>query len=115
MAKIDFLKLARKAARIADDKKGSDIVILNVKRLTIVADYFLIVTVTSAPQMRAVLDAIDATVKQEDGIDPLRREGTRGGTWAVLDYGGLVVHVMTPETRAFYALEKVWNEARRIS
>jgi ribosome-associated protein len=114
MKKIDFLKIARKSARIADDKKGKDIVILNVKRLTIVANYFLIVTVDSSAQMRAVIDTIHEIVKQEDGVAPLRREGGRGVAWAVLDYGGLVIHVMTPQIRALYALEKLWSAARRI-
>lgn len=114
LQKIDFLRLARLAAKIADDRKGQDIVILNVKRLTIVANYFLIVTVESRPQMKAILDAIDETVKQQEGISPIHREGTKHGTWSVLDYGGLVIHVMMPDARALYALEKVWAEARKV-
>jgi ribosome-associated protein len=114
MGKIDFLKLARHAARVADDKKGKDIVILNVKRLTVVANYFLIVTAESTVQTRAILDSIFDALKQEDGVPPLRREGVKNATWSVLDYGGLVIHVMMPEARALYSLEKVWADARKV-
>jgi len=114
MKKTDYLELARLAAHLAEDKKGSDIVILNVKRLTVVANYFLIVTVESWAQMKAVLDAIEESVREQEGVKPLRREGTKHGTWSVLDYGGLVVHVMMPEARTLYALERVWGEAKKI-
>ncbi|MFH1369063.1 MAG: ribosome silencing factor [Elusimicrobiota bacterium] len=114
MKKLSFLKIAKKAAKIADDKKGEDILLLNVRRLTSVADYFLIVTALSTPQLRAVSDAIRRTFCEEDGIETIHREGKDSRHWSVLDYGGLVVHVMSTQARYFYALDKIWNEAKRI-
>jgi ribosome-associated protein len=114
MKKIDFLKLARRAAQVADDKKGRDIVILNVRRLTTVANYFLIVTADSAPQMNAILDTIHDTLREEEGIKPVRREGKDSASWTVLDYGGLVIHAMSPASRTMYNLERIWADAKKV-
>jgi ribosome-associated protein len=112
--KVNFLILAREAAQVADDKKGKDIVILNVKRLTAMADYLVLVTAESSPQMNAILDTIHKTFKEEHDLAPIHREGRSSTHWAVIDYGGLVIHVMSTQAREFYALDKVWSEARRI-
>lgn len=114
MKKPNYLDLARKAARIAEDKKAADIVILNVRRLTAVADYFLIVTAASAPQINAIMDTIAKDFKDNEGLYPVHREGIDSSSWSVLDYGGLVVHIMSPATRNLYALERVWSDARKV-
>ena len=111
--KIDFLKLAKQAAKIADDKKACDIVILGVKRLTTLADYFLIATADSVTQMQAVTDAIAKSFK-EQAITPIHRDGIRSAKWSVSDFGGLVIHIMKPEARELYDLEKKWVGARKI-
>jgi ribosome-associated protein len=85
--KTDFLLLARRAAKIADDKKGKDIALLNVKRLTAIADYLLLVTVESAPQMNAVLDAIHSAFRDELNILPLHREGRSStAAWSSMSF-----------------------------
>ena len=112
--KIDFLKLAKQAAEIADAKKACDIVILSVKRLTTLADYFLIATADSVIQMQAITDAIAKSFK-EQAIFPIHRDGIRSTKWSVADFGGLVIHVMKPEARDLYDLEKKWDKARKIS
>lgn len=114
MNKINFLKIARIAAKIADDKKCNDILILNVKRLTIIADYFLIATAESSPQMNAVLDAVFKTLKEKENLFPIHREGRQSSSWAVLDYGGLVIHIMSQPARNLYSLEKLWSDARKV-
>ncbi len=115
MAKVNFLTLARQAARIAEDKKSDDVVILNVRRLTPIADYFVIATVHSAPQMNAVAGSIEQEFKKENAPRPIHRDGKGSASWSVLDYGGLIVHVMSPEAREFYSLEKIWAEARTVA
>lgn len=113
MAKIDFLDMAKKAAKIADDKKAVKTIILDVRSLTAIANYFVITTAESAPQINAVCSEIEKTFKEE-GITVVRREGVSSATWRVLDYGGLVVHVMAPQTRELYNLEKLWNDAKIV-
>lgn len=112
--KTDYLGLARKAAKIADDKKASDIVILNVRRLTAVADYFVIVTADSTPQINAILDEITKNFREHEDMLPIHREGIDSASWSVLDFGGLVVHIMSPAARNLYSLERLWSEARKV-
>ena len=112
--KIDFLELAKQGARIADSKKGSDIVILNVRRLTILSDYFLIAAAESAPQMKAIADTIEKTFSRDLNLKLIHKDGSASSSWIVLDYGGLVIHLMSPSTRILYALERIWNQARRV-
>jgi ribosome-associated protein len=115
MVNINFFKLAVKAAKIADDKKAIDTVILDVKDLTTIANYFVVTTAESAPQINAISGDIEKTFKSEDAVIPVRREGISSSTWRVIDYGGIVVHVMSPQIRASYNLESVWREAKIIN
>lgn len=115
MVNIDFFKLVVKAAKIADDKKAIETVILDVKDLTTIANYFVVTTAESAPQINAISGDIEKTFKSEDAVIPVRREGISSSTWRVIDYGGLVVHVMSPQVRASYNLESIWREAKIIN
>lgn len=112
--RINFLKPARKAARIADSKKGEDIRILNVKKSSSFADYFLIVTADSTPQINAVSENIKKELEENFGLVPIHREGKYSHSWAVIDYGGLVIHIMSSKTRNFYRIENLWYKARKI-
>jgi ribosome-associated protein len=113
MAQIDFLKMAKKAAAIADDKKAEDIVILDVRDLTEIANYFVIAAAHSTPQINAVCSEIEKTFKEE-GIKILRKEGVSSTSWRVMDYGGLVVHIMSAQSRELYNLEKLWSDAKIV-
>ncbi len=115
MVNIDFFKLAVKAAKIADDKKAIDTVVLDVRDLTTIANYFVVTTAESTPQINAVSGDIEKTFKVEDALIPVRREGISSSTWRVIDYGGIVIHVMSPEVRSSYNLESVWREAKIIN
>jgi ribosome-associated protein len=115
MVNIDFLKLAVKAAKIADDKKAIDTIVLDVRDLTTIANYFVVTTAESTPQINAVFGDIEKTFKAEDALIPVRREGISSSTWRVIDYGGIVIHVMSPEVRALYNLESVWREAKIVN
>ena len=99
------------AARAADEKKATDIVVQNVGELIGVTDYFVIVTATNNRQVHAIIDAVEEAERLQAKRKPLHREETRDGSWELLDYGSIVVHVFQPETREFYRLEALWNDA----
>lgn len=99
------------AAVAADAKKATDLMVQEVRELISVTDYFVIATAANNRQVDAIVDAIEEAERKEAGIKPLHREGTRDGMWALLDYGNFVVHVFQPETRDYYRLEALWNDA----
>ncbi len=99
------------AARAADEKKATDIMVQEVKDLISVTDYFVIATAANSRQVDSIIDEIEEQVRKLGGVKPLHREGTSDGLWALLDYGDFVVHVFQPETREYYRLEALWNDA----
>ena len=99
------------AARAADEKKATDIVVQNVGDIISVTEYFVIVTAANNRQVNAIIDAIEEAERLQAHIKPLHREETRDGSWELLDYGSVVIHVFQPETREYYRLEALWNDA----
>lgn len=99
------------AARAADEKKATDIVVQNVGEVMSVTEYFVIVTAANNRQVNAIVEAIEEAERKQADIKPLHREETRDGSWELLDYGSIVVHVFQPETREYYRLEALWNDA----
>lgn len=103
------------AARIADELRGQDILVLDMTEVTSIVDFFVIVTATSSRQMHAVADEVNRKLKHDDGHRRLSIEGYRsGGNWILTDYGDVVLHVFTPEGRRVYNLEQLWADAGRI-
>ena len=102
-------ELALAAARALDDKKGVDIMVLDVQHLTIIADYFVIASGRSGNQVRSLIDEVDDKLS-EQGVEPRRREGVNEGRWAVLDYGTVLVHVFHEQEREYYNLERLWMD-----
>ena len=98
----------------AEDKKGEDITVLDLDGRTIVADAFVIVTGRSNVQTRAIADAIIEKSK-EAGFGVARTEGYSDGNWILIDLGSVVAHVFTPESRAFYNLERLWGAGTRAT
>lgn len=99
------------AARAADERKATDIVVLKVDELVGVTDYFVIATGANTPQVEAILDSIEEAVRKEGGAKPISREQTKDRSWELLDYGNFVVDIFQPEAREFYRLETLWNDA----
>lgn len=99
------------AARAADEKKATDIMVQEVRELIGVTDYFVIVTASNSRQVDAIIDEIEDKLREEAHVKPYHREGSSDGSWSLLDYGNIVVHVFMPETREFYRLEALWNDA----
>ncbi len=107
------LELARRIVELAEDKKAADIVLLDLTALTSLADYFVICSGGSERQLDAIADGIISPLRDER-IKPMGREGTPASHWVLIDYGSVVVHILTPPERDYYGLEKHWSEARTI-
>ena len=103
-------QLARRIVELASDKKAADIVLLDIHELTTLADYFVICSGQSERQLGAIADGIVEGLREE-GVRPIGREGTANAHWLLLDFGGVIAHVMAPPERDFYQLEKLWSEA----
>lgn len=99
------------AARAANEKKATDIMVQEVRDLIGVTDYFVIATAANNRQVDAIIDQIEEDLRVQCGIKPTHREVSADGSWSLLDYGNIVVHVFMPETREFYRLEALWNDA----
>jgi ribosome-associated protein len=105
--------LAQRAAELAWEKKGNDIVILDVKKLTDVTDYFVIVSGESDLHVKALSDYMEEKLEAEDN-KIWHREGYSNLNWVLLDYVDVVIHIFKDQTRQFYQLEKLWGDARII-
>jgi len=103
-------QIARKSLEAIVEKQGLDPVVLELKGLTDIADYFVIASGRTDRQVEAIQDAILENVK-EAGFRPLGVEGKRGGEWILMDFGGVIIHIFTPETRDYYRLESLWISA----
>lgn len=104
------------AARIADQLRGQNIVVLDLTGVTSIVDFFVIVTGTSPRQMHAIADEVNRKLKHEDGNRRISIEGYRTeGNWILIDFGDVVLHVFTPEGRSLYNLEQLWGDAPRIN
>lgn len=106
-------EMALLLAQAMDSKKGKDIRVLETDGVTTLADYFVLCSGSSAPQLKALADAGEKAMK-DHGILPHHVEGHRGGTWILQDYGDVVVHVFDKEARAFYDLDRLWADAKTI-
>jgi ribosome-associated protein len=107
------LALARRAAELAHEKKAEDLVLLDLRPLGAVTDFFLLASGHSETQVKAIADHILETLGRE-GVDPWHREGVENRRWILLDYVDVVVHVFHHETREYYLLERLWGDAGRI-
>jgi ribosome-associated protein len=101
-------------AKAALDKKGEDVLVLDVRGLTSYADYFVVVTADSDRQASAIADHLEQTMKQQ-GVSKVGVEGYESGRWILVDYGDVVAHVMNRESRGFYDLEGLWADAPRFA
>lgn len=108
----EIQKLVQLVESLAADKKAIDTVILEVGKVSLVADYFVITTGASRTQVHAIADNIMENVKKE-GYPLLHREGYAEALWVLLDYGSVVIHIFQPEEREFYNLERLWGHAPR--
>lgn len=101
-------------AKALDSRKGINIKVLETGHLTTLADYFVLCSATSSTQIRALSDVCEKAMKEQAGEAPHHVEGHRGGTWVLLDFSAVVVHIFNEEAREFYDLERLWSDATPV-
>lgn len=109
------LELALAAAQVAHENRGEEIVVLDMRELTPVFDYFVVCTGNSRRQLHAISEDIDHRLEDDLGEPRMGIEGYRENQWILLDYGSIVIHIFDAETREFYALEDLWTDAVRVA
>jgi ribosome-associated protein len=97
------------------NKKAEDIVVLDLREISSFTDFFVICSASSEPQLKAIAGEVEATLKEEHGIRAVAVDGFPASQWIVLDYLQVVVHIFHRDKRAFYSLEDLWGDARRLS
>lgn len=108
---METMELVKKISRLAWSKKGQDIVVLDLRKITDVTDYFIIISGESDLHVKAITDYIETELEKEK-MKAWHKEGYQNLRWVLLDYIDVVVHIFRPETREFYALEKLWADAK---
>jgi ribosome-associated protein len=111
---MDSRKLAQLCRDLADNKKAEDIVVLDLRKLSTVTDYFVIASGTSEPHLRAIIDELTGKLRHEHGLKPRAVDGTAHTGWEVLDFFDVIVHVMRADVRERYDLESLWGDAPRV-
>ena len=113
---LDSNTLARQIIDIVEDKQAADILLLDVKAMTSIADYFIIATMDNERQAKAIEDEMLQKLRIEQNIRPLSVQGIESNTggWVLLDYGDVIVHLFTEEMRRYYNLEELWNKANVV-
>ena len=107
-------EVALAVTKALDEKKGKEIAAIEVTEQTTLADYFVIATGSSNTQINALSGSVEKAMKEQADEMPLRREGYRDGTWVLLDYGCICVHVFSQEAREFYSLERLWRDGKPL-
>ena len=110
---MESKELALQAVRLLDAKKAVDVHLIDIREISTLGDYFVIATGTSSTHVKALADELEAKL-QEAGISPGHVEGYRSNSWILLDYGEVIVHVFTPDSRAFYDLDRLWQDGVQV-
>lgn len=111
---MDARTLAQLCRQLAENKKAEDVLVLDMRGISSITDYFVIVSGTSEPHLRAIVEELVEKVRELTGIKPAGTDGSWKARWIVLDYLDVIVHVMHPETRHRYAIEQLWGDAPRL-
>ena len=110
---LDPAQMAKAIVDVAADKKAADIVLLDIRDVTTIADYFVICNGNNLRQVQAIADAIDEELRKQ-GAHVLHREGTAETGWLLLDFGDVIVHIFGVKEREYYRLERLWSEAKTV-
>ncbi|MCZ7637303.1 MAG: ribosome silencing factor [Verrucomicrobia bacterium] len=111
---MDSKQLAQRCRQLAENRKAEKVVVLDVRKLSSVTDFFVIATGLNEPHVRAIVEEVTEKLIEEAGLRPRAQDGSWKQNWVALDYFDVIVHVMRPEARSMYALESLWNDAPRV-
>ncbi|GHU40452.1 ribosomal silencing factor RsfS [Clostridia bacterium] len=106
-------ELVKIAVKALEDKKAEDIQVIDIQEVSVMADYFIIVSGNNQNQLQAMADAVDEDLNKA-GLFKKQVEGNRHSSWILLDYGDIIIHIFSKEDRLFYDLEQIWREGKRI-
>lgn len=106
------LTMAHTACRALDEKKGENIRVIDISKVSVMADYFVIVNGTSDSQVRALVENVDEKMGKE-GF-PIKQQEGKGGSWVLMDYGDVIVHIFDKDGRSFYNLERIWSDGTEV-
>lgn len=110
---MELKEIVKKIYKIIEDKKGDDIKVIDISKISSIADYFIIAGANNINQVQAISDEIDFNLGKE-GILPKAIEGNKNATWMLLDYNDIVVHIFLKEDRVFYDLERIWRDGTEV-
>ncbi|MCI9236982.1 MAG: ribosome silencing factor [Dorea sp.] len=107
------MNMAKIAAHALAEKKGEDITVIDISNISVIADYFVITHGTSDSQVSALVDHVEEKLA-ESGYHLKQQEGNSSGTWVLMDYGDIIIHIFDKESRSFYNLERIWCDGREV-
>ncbi len=107
-------EIVKLAVKVMEDKKGTEIKVIDISRVSVIADYFILVSGSSQRQTQAISDEIEMQLGRQ-GIEPKQKEGYQNGNWILLDYQDVVIHIFNGEDRRFYNLERIWTDGTVVS
>ena len=110
---MDSKTFVKKICKVLSDHKGEDILSIDIREKTDIADYYVVAGGRSMTHTRSLIDHVEEEMDKL-GVAPIRREGIREGRWAVLDYGDVIVHIFNDESRLFYHLESLWGDDKNV-
>ena len=111
---LNSQELACLAARVVDEKKATDTLVIEVGPILAVVEFFVITSASNRRLVRSLADEVEGRIREETGRSPLRVEGAREQQWVLIDYGDIVIHVFSDETRSFYEIERLYRDARFV-
>lgn len=114
-SKKDIKEAVKAAYNALEDKKGIDIMILNISDVSSLGDYFVIASADNTNQLKAMADAVEENLYKQAGLKLSHAEGFNTNSWILLDFGDIIVHLFNKEDRAFYSIERIWGDAKFIN
>jgi len=111
---MEAREIALAAAKALSEKKGNDIVLMNVENKTSLCSYFVIASAGNSTQVKAMSDNVEERLEKNLSLSPSRVDGRNDGRWTVLDYGDVIVHIFLDECRLFYHIERLWEEGSAL-
>ena len=107
------LKMAKLAYKALDEKQGRDIKVIDIREVSVIADYFIIASATNENQVQAMMENVDETLGRA-GFEPKQIEGNKNSSWVLMDYGDVIIHIFDEENRLFYDLERIWRDGKTV-
>ena len=110
---MELLEIVKKIANALDDKKAFDVKVLDITKISVLADYFVLASGDNPSQLQAMMDIVEE-VMYKNGINSKRVEGSANSSWILMDYNDVVIHIFNKEEREFYNLDKVWSDGELV-